>query len=104
MDSVSIPATHYDQYKNHAGLKKAPGATSFRFTVNRMTQAESDLCYGIGAWKVKPILQEDDFMWALYFAMDRNEIENISKTYTPEQFYFTQAYVVDRKLVKVPRY
>jgi energy-converting hydrogenase Eha subunit A len=97
LDSVSIPATHYDQYKNHAGLKKAPGATSFRFTVNRMTQAESDLLFGIGAWKVKPILQEDDFMWALYFAMDRNEIENISKTYTPEQFYFTQAYVVDPK-------
>ena len=97
LDTVSIPATHYDQYKNHAGLKKAPGATSFRFTVNRMTQAESDLKWGIGAWKVKPILQEDDFMWALYFGMDRERIEEISKTSTAEQFYYTQAYVVDPK-------
>lgn len=96
LDVVGIPATHYEQYKNNPGLKKADGATSFRFSVNRQTQAESDLNFGVGAWKTKPILQEDDFMWALYFAMDRKTIaEDITKTNTAEQFYFTNAYVVD---------
>jgi len=96
LDSVSIPATHYDQYKNNEGLRIVPGATSFRFTVNRMTQAESDLKWGIGAWKVKPILQEDAFMWALYFAMDRKYVaEDIGKTLTPEQFYYTNAYAIN---------
>ncbi|MCK9536043.1 MAG: ABC transporter substrate-binding protein [Bacilli bacterium] len=98
LDVVNVPATHYEQYKNNAGLKKAPGATAFRFSVNRATQAELDMDFGIGAWETKPILQEDDFMWALYFAMNRQYIaEELGKTLSPEQFYYTQAYVVDPK-------
>lgn len=96
LDVVTIPATHYDQYRNHEGLKKSPGATAFRFSVNRLTQAEQDLKFGIGSWETKPILQEDDFMWALYFGINRRHIaEEIGKTTSPEQFYFTAAYVVD---------
>lgn len=96
LDVVTIPATHFDQYKNHEGLKKSPGATAFRFSVNRLTQAEQDVLFGVGSWETKPILQENDFMWALYFGINRAHIATeIGKTTAPEQFYFTQAYVVD---------
>lgn len=96
LDYISVPSTHIDQYESHEGLRFAPGATSFRFSTNRLTQAESDHLFGVGAWEVKPIMQEDDFMWALYFGLNRQHItDEIAKTNTAEQFYFTDAYVVD---------
>lgn len=92
LDVTSVPASAYDEFKNWQNQKFTPGATSFRLSVNRMTQAESDVAFGKGSWVTKPILQEDDFMWALYFGMDREGVQAITKTSTAWSSYFTNAY------------
>ena len=94
LDVTSIPATQYDEWISWPNQKFSPGATSFRLSVNRMTQAELDANYGKGAWEAKPILQEDDFMWALYFGLDREGVQKITKTSEAWASYFTNAYVI----------
>lgn len=94
LDVTSVPAAAFDDYKDWENQKFVPGATSFRLSVNRMTQEELDAKYGKGAWNAKPILQEDDFMWALYFGLDRAGVQDISKTSTGWGSYFTGAYAI----------
>lgn len=94
LDVTSIPAAQYDEWKDWPNQKFSPGATSFRLSVNRMTQAELDANYGRGAWEAKPILQEDAFMWALYFGLDRLGVQAITKTSEAWASYFTNAYVI----------
>jgi len=96
LDVTSVPASAYDEYANMPNIQKktVPGATSFRLTINKMTQAESDAKFGKGAWQTKPILQEPDFWWALYFGLDREGVQQISKTNTGWGSYFTYAYAI----------
>lgn len=94
LDVTSVPASAYDEYKDYPNQKFSPGTTSFRLSVNRLTQAEIDATYGTGAWEAKEILQEDDFMWALYYGMDRNGVQAITKTSTAWASYFTNAYCI----------
>ncbi len=94
LDVTSVPASAYDDFKDWPSQKFSPGATSFRLSVNRMTQAELDAEFGTGAWEAKPILQEDDFMWALYFGLDRLGVQDITKTSTAWASYFTNAYEI----------
>ena len=96
LDVTSVPASAYDKYANMPNIqsKTVPGATSFRLTINKMTQAESDAKFGKGAWQTKPILQEPDFWWALYFGLDRQGVQQISKTSTGWGSYFTFAYAI----------
>lgn len=94
LDVTSVPASAYDEFKDYPSQKFSPGATSFRLSVNRMTQAELDAEFGAGAWDAKEILQEDDFMWALYFGMDRAGVQAITKTSTAWASYFTDAYSI----------
>lgn len=96
LDVTGVPAKNYEEFTTSGEyiLKSAPGATSFRFSVNKATQAELDAQYGAGAWDAKPILQENDFLWALYFGLDRNEVQKITKTSTGFDAYFTSAYSI----------
>ena len=94
IDVTSVPASAYEEFKNYPNVKFAPGATSFRFSVNTATQAELDAEYGVGAWEAKPILQYTDFMWALFLGMDRNAVQSITKTSTGFDNYFTNAYSI----------
>ena len=94
LDVTSVPASAYDDFKDYPSQKFSPGATSFRLSVNRMTQAELDATFGAGSWDAKEILQEDDFMWALYFGLDRAGVQAITKTSTAWASYFTNAYSI----------
>lgn len=94
LDVTSVPASAYDDFKDWPNQKFVPGSTSFRLTTNRLTQAELDDQFGVGAWEAKPIMQEDDFMWALFFATDRKGVQQISKTLTGWDSYFTNAYSI----------
>ncbi|MDD3999427.1 MAG: ABC transporter substrate-binding protein [Bacilli bacterium] len=94
LDVTSVPASAYDSVVGKYQERWTPGATSFRLSVNRLTQAEIDAQYGVGAWTAKPILQEDDFMWALYFGLNRAGVQTVSKTQTAWSSYFTNAYAI----------
>jgi len=94
LDVTSIPASAYDDYKTDTRVKTVPGATSFRLSTNRLTQAELDAKFGVGAWNAKPIMQEDDFMWALYYGVDRTGVQAITKTSTGWSSYFTDVYAI----------
>lgn len=94
LDVTSVPAAAYEDFKDWPSQKFSPGATSFRLSVNRMSQAELDSKFGAGSWDAKEILQEDDFMWALYFGMDREGVQAITKTSTAWASYFTDAYSI----------
>lgn len=94
LDVTSIPASAYDDYKTDTRVKTVPGATSFRLSTNRLTQAELDAKFGVGSWNAKPIMQEDDFMWALYYGVDRTGVQAITKTSTGWSSYFTDVYAI----------
>jgi ABC-type oligopeptide transport system substrate-binding subunit len=100
LDVVGIPAANYDQYKDNPGLKKVPGATVFRASVNTMTQEVYDELVTAGklvaGWTLKPILQVAQFREALYYAVDRYELAvTVAKTSTPDQTYISSAYAAD---------
>ena len=100
LDVVGIPAANYDTYKDNPGLKKVPGATVFRASVNTMTQEVYDELVASGklvaGWTLKPILQVAQFREALYFAVDRYELAvTVAKTSTPDQTYISSAYAAD---------
>ena len=94
LDVTSVPASAYDEFKDWPSQKFSPGATSFRLSVNRLTQAELDAKFGAGSWDAKEILQEEMFMWALYFGLDRAGVQAITKTSTAWASYFTNAYSI----------
>ncbi|MDZ4196954.1 MAG: ABC transporter substrate-binding protein, partial [Candidatus Izemoplasmatales bacterium] len=100
LDVVGIPSTDFDRYANHPNLKMSPGATVFRIGMNTMSQAQYDDLVAQGllldGWQIKPILQIAEFREAVYYAINRQRIAvTIGKTLTPDQTYFTRAYVFD---------
>ncbi|MEC9484481.1 MAG: ABC transporter substrate-binding protein [Candidatus Izemoplasma sp.] len=100
LDAVSLPTEKYDQYKNHPGLKRIPGATTFRIMINGLgTQEAQDAKFPDGDWTPEPILANQDFKMAMFFAIDRQKLaEEVLKTSTTNMYLFSDAYLVDPEL------
>lgn len=100
LDSVGLPASHYEEYKNHPGLKHVPGSTTFRMMINGLGTREAQLeKFPEGEWVPEPILANTDFKMGMYHAIDRKKLaEEVMKTSQAQMYLFTDAYVVDAEL------
>lgn len=100
LDSVGLPAPHYEEYKNHPGLKHIPGATTFRIMINGLGTKEALLKkFPDTEWTPEPILANDDFRKGMYYALDRVKLaEGVMKTSEAQMYLFTDAYLVDAEL------
>lgn len=97
LDAVSLPATHYDEYKNDPRKKDIPGATVFRFVFNGFGTKEAQIKkFPNSKWDPEPILGNKDFGKAMFHAIDRNKLaKDVMKTSQPMMYLFSDAYVVE---------
>ncbi len=100
LDSVGLPAPHYEEYKNHPGIKHIPGATTFRIMINGLGTPEAQLKkFPDTEWTPEPILANQDFRMGMYHALDRKKLaEDVMKTSQAQMYLFTDAYLVDAEL------
>ena len=99
-ETVGLPTTKYEEYKTHPGLKRVPGATTFRMMINSLgtVEAQQEAFEG-STWVPEPLLANQDFKMAMFFAIDRQKLaEEVLKTSTTNMFLFSDAYLVDAEL------
>lgn len=102
LDVAAVPSTRYPEYSNDPRMKKVPGATTFRLslngngTVEKQKEDAAGPREADGTFVPEPILARPAFKKALYFAIDRQKLayETI-KTVDPQMYHFTSAYIVD---------
>ena len=97
LDAISIPSAKLDEYIDNPAIKKAPGATVFRFNINAMTQEQLKARFGLTEddWKANPLLQTKEFRQALFYAINRDEIcSTVDKSRQAEVTYVNDAYVI----------
>jgi ABC-type oligopeptide transport system substrate-binding subunit len=97
LEAIGLPTENYDDYKNHPGLKRVPGATTFRMMINSLgTVAEQQSQFPGSTYEPAPLLANDDFKMALFFAIDREYLaETVLKTSQTQMYYFSDAYLVE---------
>ncbi|WP_305768315.1 ABC transporter substrate-binding protein [Candidatus Epulonipiscium viviparus] len=97
LDYRSLPATQYDEFKNHPGLKTTPGSAVYRVAINGFgTQEEQLKTFPDVTWMPEPILANADFKKAMYLVVDRNKLaKDIMKTVEPSMYLFPRAYFVE---------
>jgi ABC-type oligopeptide transport system substrate-binding subunit len=100
LESTSLPTENYDEYKDYPGIRQVPGATTFRMMINGLgtVQNQRDQ-FPDGTWVPEPILANQDFKMAMFFAIDRQKLaEEVLKTSTTQMYLFSDAYLVDPEM------
>ena len=97
LEGVGLPVGDYDEYKDHPGIKRIPGPTTFRMMINGLETVDKQRDqFPSGSWIPEPILANHDFKMAMFFAIDRQTLaEEVLKTSTTQMYLFTDAYMVD---------
>jgi len=100
LEVVSLPPDEYDTYKDNPGLKQVPSSTTFRMMINGLgTEAEQRAKFPDSTWIPEPILANEDFKMAMFFAIDRQKLtEEVQKTFITNMYYFCDVYVVDAEM------
>lgn len=100
LEATGLPTAEVDNYINHPGLKKVPGATTYRMMINGFGTVEAQReTFPTGTWVPEPILGIEDFKMAMFHAIDRETLaEDILKVRTTNMYYFSDAYLVDAEL------
>jgi ABC-type oligopeptide transport system substrate-binding subunit len=97
LDVGGVPTARFDEFASHPELRFAPGASTFRINVNALQTPElQEEAFPGSGYTPEPIIGYRDFLMAMYFSIDREEVAyNIMRTAEPQQFHFTSAYLVD---------
>ncbi|MDT8336922.1 MAG: ABC transporter substrate-binding protein, partial [Candidatus Izemoplasmatales bacterium] len=100
LEAASVPTQYYDAYKNYPGIKQVPGATTFRLMINGLGTVDNQVTQFPGSTFVpEPLLANDDFKMAMFFAIDRQKLaEEVLKTSTTQMYLFSDAYLVEAEL------
>ena len=100
LEATGLPTPEVENYQNDPRLKKVPGATVYRMMINGLGTVEAQReQFPDGAWIPEPILGNDYFKQALFFAIDRQTLaEDLLKVRTTTMYYFSNAYLVDAEL------
>jgi ABC-type oligopeptide transport system substrate-binding subunit len=100
LEAASVPTQYYDAYKNYPGIKQVPGSTTFRLMINGLGTIDDQRDeFPTGSWEPEPLLANDDFKMAMFFAIDRQKLaEQVLKTSTTQMYLFSDAYLVEAEL------
>ncbi len=100
LEAIGLPTEKYDSYKDHPSIKQIPGATTYRIMINGTgTEAALREIFPDSTWTPEPILANDDFKMAMFFALNRQYLaESVLKVRTSNMYLFSDAYVVDGDL------
>lgn len=97
LDATSVPTQEYESVKTNPGLKRVPGATTFRMMINGLgTVAEQKKQFPTSKFTPEPILANHDFKLAMFHALERDVLAlDVMKTSQTQAYLFTDAYLVD---------
>jgi ABC-type oligopeptide transport system substrate-binding subunit len=97
LDAVGLPSPHYEEYKSHPGIKRVPGATTFRMMLNGTGSKEGQMAqFPDSSWEPEPILANQDFKMGIFHSIDRKKLaEEVMKTSQTQMYLFSDAYVVE---------
>jgi ABC-type oligopeptide transport system substrate-binding subunit len=97
LEAVGLPTESYETYKDDPRLKRAPGVTTYRMMINGLGTVEAQReQFPSGSWIPEPILANQDFKMAMFFAIDRKYLaEDVLKTRTTNMFLFSDGYLVE---------
>jgi len=100
LEAIGLPSNKYDEYKDHPGLRRIPGATTYRIMINGLgTQTAQNEMFPDSTWTPEPILANNDFKMAMFHALDRQYLaEQVYKTRTTNMYLFSEAYLVDAEM------
>jgi ABC-type oligopeptide transport system substrate-binding subunit len=100
LEATGLPTPEVENYQNDPRLKKVPGATVYRMMINGLGTEEAQReQFPDGSWIPEPLLGNQYFKQALFFAIDRQTLaEDLLKTRTTTQYYFSNAYLVDPEI------
>lgn len=100
IEAVALPTAQYQAYKNYPGIRRIPGATTFRLMINGLGTVENQReQFPDGTWIPEPLLANQNFKKAMFFAVDRQKLaEEVLKTSTTQMYLFSDAYLVDPEL------
>lgn len=100
LEATGLPTAEVENYEDHPGLRKVPGATTYRIMINGLGTVEAQReQFPEGSWIPEPLLANVDFKMAMFHAIDRQTLaEDILKVRTTNMYLFSNAYLVDPEL------
>ena len=96
LDSVGIPNSRVNEYKDDPRVLRTPGASVWSLNMNMVGSVQAQQAQWPGSTYVpEPILANTDFRLALYFILNRDDmVQYDAKTY-PTSMKISAAYYVD---------
>lgn len=96
LDSVGVPTTFIDKYKDDARVKIAPDAATQRLVINGLGTVENlKKVFPESDYVPEPILGYLEMRQALMWGLNRKALAEAQKTVTPAVHYFSTAYMLD---------
>ena len=98
LDAVGVPGENFEDVAGDPRLRQVPGPTTFRIMINMLgtPEAQEEMFGNSDLHTPEPILANQHFRTAMYFAIDRAELAfEVLRTSAPQQFLYTEAYLVE---------
>ncbi|MBR1581454.1 MAG: hypothetical protein IJ656_00290 [Bacilli bacterium] len=110
LDSITIPGTHLNEYKNDPRTVEIPETTTWKLNINATTEELWEELFGKNGsvyqttdekdyWDVKPVMQNIHFLDGLYYSLNRIEFAG-AQNMTASQNYLSRAYYFTYKDAK----
>ncbi|HZJ89912.1 MAG TPA: ABC transporter substrate-binding protein [Bacilli bacterium] len=101
LDSAGVPPAQLDSYKTDPRARQTVGDTVWKLQVNGADEALWDQLFGEegsvspgSEWDLKPVMSNRDFLYGLYFSLDREELA-LSTGSRPAQAFLSENYMID---------
>lgn len=105
LDEVTIPVDYLQAHRNDPNVLRTEGSTIIKLNINSTTREQWMYYFGPDGtiypsdnpddyWAVKPIMSNKNFLNGFYFAMNRQELADMSGK-NPAVGYLSNAYMID---------
>lgn len=105
LDQVTIPVDYFKDHRNDPNVLRTEGSTIIKLNLNSTTEEQWMSFFGPDGtvypsdnpddyWAVKPIMSNKNFLNGFYFAMNRQELADMSGK-NPAVGYLSNAYMID---------
>ena len=96
LDYLELEYESFEEFRQYSGLREITGLNPFRIMINGFGNVSNQQNYFVDStYEPEPLLANEDFRQAMYFAIDRSELETINISYNPMMYHFTDSYLVD---------
>ena len=101
LDSAGVPSEQLQTYKTDPRARQTVGDTVWKLQVNAADEALWDQLFGENGtasagseWELKPVMSNRDFLYGLYFSLDREALA-LATGSRPAQAFLSDNYMID---------